>query len=112
MMCARILLDTQEEGNVNTAFSMLNTIGQTPSQNQETQAVAATARNLLVEISGLSRDAVRFVPFYTKSHLKKLLDNYFERISIYEQVTDSYCYILFMFMLCYSRRDYEELIRL
>ena len=86
MMCARILLDTQNQGYIRTAFSILNTVGQTRSQIRETQAVAATAQNILVETAGLSRENVRFVPFYTKAHLKKLLDNYFEKISIYEEV--------------------------
>ena len=87
IMCAHILLDTLSSKDTSTAFGILNDVADTQTQIRETRGVVSIARDLVVDIAGLSRDNVRYVPFYTKSHVKLILDNYAEKISIYEDVS-------------------------
>lgn len=80
----RILYDTQVGLHHRTAWQMISDMANTKSQTPEVAAFSSSVRTIRAQLAGLSRSNVHFVPFYTKSHLATILDNYDTRIEIYQ----------------------------
>lgn len=85
-MCARILLDTRERANANTAWSILDDLIhlQAPAVNNEQEAWLSTVKQFTSYLAGLSRRNVHFVPFYSKEYFSRLLQLYSDRINVYK----------------------------
>ena len=84
-MCARILLDTRERANANTAWSILHdlTHSNTLAVSNEQLAWLNAVNQFKGFLTGIDRHNIRFVPFYSKEYFTRLLQLYHTRITDY-----------------------------
>ncbi len=73
---------------MNTAFSILHEIARSPSHNEEQISFAGMVRAFAAAVSGVDRANIHYVPAYSKSHLIKKLQVFYDQISIYKYLTD------------------------
>ena len=66
-----------------TAWAIVYDIARTKSAKPEVAAFGASARTLAAELAGLPRADVHFVPFYSKTHMARILQVYSERVDLY-----------------------------
>ena len=86
--CARMLLETKKQADANVAWAILKEISDTKTDNKEIAAYAGSVQSFSNELAGVYRTDTHFVPFYTKSHLAKILETYADDIEIYKSDLD------------------------
>ncbi len=82
------MLDTQQSFYKNTAFHILDDIARSDTNTDEHESLVNYARTFIGEQIGITRNNIHFVPLYGKSQLKKLLETYYDEISIYKNDYD------------------------
>ena len=83
-MCARILIHTKDPNHIITAARIMQDIAEATVRDAETAAFAASVRTFQAAVRGLHRANVNYVPYYSKAHISKMLNQYSKKISRYE----------------------------
>lgn len=85
-MCANMLFE--ENPKSNQAYSIIDFISNSYSDQEESKDLFGTFRSQKIQLIGLLRKNIRPVPFYSKQFFLHLLDNYYDKISIYKDYFD------------------------
>lgn len=85
-MCANILFE--ENPKSNNAYSIIDFISNSYSDQEESKDLFGTFRSQKIQLIGLLRKNIRPVPFYSKQFFLHLLDNYYDKISVYKNYFD------------------------
>ncbi len=67
---------------MNTAFSILRVVCGAAQGTPEQASFAGMVCSYVGENSGIDRANIHFVPIYTKAHLKKILDTYYDQVCL------------------------------
>lgn len=85
-ICARILLDTNVKKDTNIAWKIINNIvdDYQAAIYPEDSDFIESVRGFRTKMRGILRANVHFVPFYTKKYMVQVLQNYYNKITIYK----------------------------
>jgi hypothetical protein len=88
-MCARILLDSGVQANINTGWAILDDLSRTEVADVEQSAWLSAVFMFNSYLAGINRQNIHFVPFYSKSYYSSVLQQYYNRITVYKTDFDA-----------------------